>query len=251
MVSQQLSTVLIQPSLMLKRLQAGVLPQEKREAMVRQMFSEAGCEAAIQPIRKSSSNVICKLPGETDSIVIIGAHYDFVRSGQGIVDDWTGTSLLPSLFEALKTKPRKHTFWFVAFAAEEDGLVGSRRFVKQLTKEQRKDVRAFVNLKCLGITPLKLWLTRSTPHLVDLFVQVTNALGIPPTAVNIELVGDDDTRSFRDVNIPVISFHSVTQDKFPILHSKADNLQAVLPDELFASYRLMAFYFTYLDLKLP
>ena len=101
------------------------------------------------------------------------------------------------------------------------------------------------------MTPLKVWQTKSTPTLVDLFTQITTSIGSRPTAVNLDLVGDDDTRPFKDANIPVISLHSVSQDKFPVLHSKADNLDAVLTEELFQAYRTVAFYLTYLDTKLP
>jgi Zn-dependent M28 family amino/carboxypeptidase len=234
-----------------KRLEAGVLPRDKRETGIRELFVEAGCEPAAQKVNKRTSNVICTLPGESASTIVVGAHFDFVRAGQGIVDDWSGTSLLPSLYEALKGKVRKHTFVFVAFAAEEEGLIGSRRFVKELTKEQRSEVRAFVNLECLGLTPLKIWVTRSTPSLVTLFAQVANAIGMPPSGVSLDAVGDDDTHSFKDVKIPVISLHSISQEKFKILHSKADNVAAVLPEELYSSYRTIAFYLAHLDAKLP
>ena len=63
--------------------------------------------------------------------------------------------------------------------------------------------------------------------------------------------GDDDTRPFKDVTISVISLHSVSQDKFPALQSKADNLDAVLPEELYQAYRTVTYYLAYLDTKLP
>jgi Zn-dependent M28 family amino/carboxypeptidase len=69
--------------------------------------------------------------------VIVGGHFDFAEHGSGIVDDWSGASLLPSLYEALKAEPRRHTFLFVAFAEEELGLIGSRRYVKAMVPEKR------------------------------------------------------------------------------------------------------------------
>lgn len=241
----------VEPSAIVKRLAAGVTPHENREATVRELFGQAGCQAITQSVNKKTSNVICTLPGETSSVVVVGAHFDYVRKGQGIVDDWSGVSLLPSLYEALRGSPRKHTFAFVAFAAEEEGLLGSRRYVKQLTKEQRGEVRAFVNLECLGMTPMKVWLTRSTPSLVSLLNQVAASVGSLPRGVSLDNVGDDDTHSFQDARIPVISLHSVTQQNFGILHSDMDNMNAVVPDELYASYRTLVFYLAYLDAKLP
>jgi Zn-dependent M28 family amino/carboxypeptidase len=247
---ETLSVDLVEPAFINKRLEAGVQPAEKREAAVRQLFSEAGCEIAAQPVNKRSSNVICTLAGESASTIVVGAHFDFARVGQGIVDDWSGTSLLSSLYEALKGTPRKHTFRFVAFAAEEEGLVGSRRFVKELSKEQRSDIRAFVNLECLGTGSLKVWFTRSTPALVQLFAQVSTSVGVQPAAMNVDYVGDDDTRSFKDAKIPVISLHSISQETFPILHSKKDTIAAVSPQELYTAYRTLAFYLALLDARL-
>ena len=80
------------------------------------------------------------------------------------MDDWSGTSLLPSLYTALKEQKRRHTYVFVAFASEERGLVGSAYFVKKLSAEQKSSLRAFVNLECLGLTRSKYGRTARRPH---------------------------------------------------------------------------------------
>jgi aminopeptidase-like protein len=168
---------------------------------------------------------------------------------QGIVDDWSGASLLPSLYETLKQQPRKHTYEFVAFSGEESGLLGSSKFVASLTRAQRASIEAFVNLECLGLAPTKVWEHRSTPELVQRLIQTANALKLPISAVNVERVGDDDTHPFKDKKIPVISIHSLAQETFPILHSRDDNLSAVHENVYYTSYKLIAFYLALLDLK--
>ena len=84
-----------------------------REATLKQMFAEAGCDdqhISEQPVKGSKlPNVICLLPGNSDKIIIVGAHFDRVSEGDGVVDNWSGASLLPSLYEAVKIEPRKHT----------------------------------------------------------------------------------------------------------------------------------------------
>jgi len=50
------------------------------------------------------------------STIVVGAHIDFSDSGRGVIENWTGASLLPSLFEALRQSPRKHKFVFVGFS---------------------------------------------------------------------------------------------------------------------------------------
>ena len=196
---------------------------------------------------KKSGNVICTLPGQTSSTIIIGGHFDFADEGTGIVDDWSGASLLPSLYQALKSRPRRHTFVFVAFTAEERGLVGSSRYVRNMTPEQKALTRAFVNLECLGLTTVKVWTSRSTPALVARLSEVARMLGIPLQGVNVDRVGDDDTHPFLSAHIPIISIHSVTQETWPILHSARDNLAAVHLDELYESYRVVSAYLAQID----
>ncbi len=65
------------------------------------------------------------LPGRSDRVIIVGAHFDRVADGDGVVDNWSGASLLPSLYEAVKLEPRRHTYIFVGFTDGEEGEVGS------------------------------------------------------------------------------------------------------------------------------
>jgi peptidase M28-like protein len=247
---EELSLKLEPKEVLQKRLEAGGVPLKDRQAVIRQMFEQAGCRVTEQPVNKKFANVICSLPGQIPSTIIVGGHYDFPEEGRGIVDDWSGTALLPSLYEALKNEPRKHSYQFVAFAAEEQGLIGSDYFVKKMTAEQRENTLAFVNLECLGLTPPKVWVSRSTPMLVGRLGEIANAIRVPLQGVNVDKVGDDDTHPFLNKKMPVISIHSVTSETFPILHSKRDNLEAVHMSDYFDAYRLVAFYLAYLDVKL-
>src|ERR1700756_5518717 len=77
----------------------------KREAALVQLFHEAGCVSSNlseQPVpSRKQPNVIFFLPGETAQTIIVGAHFDHVSDGYGVVDNWSGASLLPSLFQSL------------------------------------------------------------------------------------------------------------------------------------------------------
>jgi hypothetical protein len=100
-----------------------------REAALLKLFAQAGCPTAslseqLVPHRKQP-NIVCVLPGSTPEVIVVGAHFDHVPQGDGVVDNWSGASLLPSLFQSLNNSPRKHTFIFVAFSGEEEGLLGS------------------------------------------------------------------------------------------------------------------------------
>lgn len=232
-----------------KRLSSGEVKPQQRQAAIRDLFTEVGCSVEEQAIDKRSGNVICTLPGQTTSSIVIGGHFDFVDRGRGIVDDWSGVSLLPSLYESLKSRHHQHTYVFVAFAGEERGLVGSTQYVKKLTQEQKSQMRAFVNLECLGLTPVKVWVHRSTPALVTRLSEVARAVNVSLQGVDVDRVGDDDTRPFLSAHIPVISIHSVSQETFPILHSARDRLAAIHFDDYYTAYKLVAYYLAYLDAK--
>jgi len=80
-------------------------------------------------------NVVATLRGTTypDEYVVIGAHFDAMSSAAGAVDDGTGFGTGTEairLITAAGAKP-KRSIIFVAFAAEEQGLVGSQAWLKK------------------------------------------------------------------------------------------------------------------------
>lgn len=222
-----------------------------RESNLKAVFVEAGCAAEHleeQPVKHEKlPNVICTLAAPNGSVILVGAHYDHVLRGDGVVDNWSGAALLPSLFESLREEPRKHTFIFVGFAAEEEGLVGSAFYAKQLAPVQVADMRAMINMDSLGLGPTKVWLTHSDKNLVSALDSVANSLKLPVAGVNADQVGDDDSSSFRKVHVPTLMLHSITQDTLKVLHSNEDKLSAIREDDYYDSYHLIAGYLAYID----
>lgn len=229
------------------------IPERRRELEV--LFREAGCTAPHLSeqgfAHGKDANVVCVLPGKEPSEIIAGGHLDLVNEGTGAVDDWSGASLLPSLFESLKNAPRLHTFVFIAFDGEETGLRGSRNYVASLKPADRASVRAMVNLECLGMALPKVWASRADPSLLKAYWRIAAGLNLPREGVNVDGAGDDDSHPFLDKGIPVITIHSVTPENLRVLHSPRDNLKAIHPEEYYQSYRLAAAYLTYLDTALP
>ena len=247
--AQKIKVDLVGESVVKDRLASGMVGAKKRQAAIKALFNDAGCAAEDQPIDKGLGNVVCTLPGETDSTIIVGGHFDFVDRGDGIVDDWSGVSLLPSLYQTLKNQPRQHTYIFVAFAEEERGLIGSSWYVKHLTVEQKSRTRAYVNPECLGLTSVKVWVHRSNPALVAQLVAAAKALSVPIGEVDVERIGDDDTHPFFSAKVPVISIHSLTAENLRILHSANDTLKAIHFDEYYSAYKLVAVCLASIDLS--
>ena len=146
--AQQISYHRVEQSTIEERLKTSSSRNSERRARLHQLFEEAGCKGYFlnePPVKGSAQpNVVCRLPGSTETEIIVGAHFDQVETGQGVVDNWSGASLLPSLFESLQAEPHRHTFVFIGFTDEEKGLVGSEQYVKELTPWERSKIRAMV-----------------------------------------------------------------------------------------------------------
>ena len=250
--SQQIRIRLADRSAIEEHLQSFSTKNTEREALIRKWFAESECkdpDLFEQTLKhKLPPNVICVLPGETQEVIVVGAHTDHVdTSGAGVVDNWTGASLLPSLLYSLSGQARRHTFVFVGFTAEEKGLVGSRYYAQHLTPEQRTRIEAMVNMDSLGLSPTKVWATHADKALLDALASVAVASGLPIAAVNVDGLGTADSESFARYRIPRITLHSLTQETWPILHSSRDQLTAVKMKDYYDSYHLIGQYLAYLD----
>jgi Zn-dependent M28 family amino/carboxypeptidase len=235
------------------RLKNYARDNREREATLKQMFAEAGCDSqhlSEQPVKGSKlPNVICALPGASDKMIIVGAHFDHVAEGDGVVDNWSGASLLPSLYQSLKREPRKHTYIFIGFTDEEEGEIGSRFYVKEMTKEQVAATDAMVNMDTLGLASTEVWASHSDKLLYGVLAYVAKQLSLPVSAVNVEQVGSTDSEQFAARKIPSITIHSLTQDSWNahILHTGKDKLSAINLDDYYQTYRLVAAYLGFLD----
>jgi len=234
-----------------QRLQSYQGDDLQRERTLKGFYQSAGCTAerlSEQPVKGlQQPNVICVLPGRSDSTIVIGAHFDHIRRGDGVVDNWSGASMLPSLYQGLKTQPRQHTFIFVNFSGEEQVLVGSGFFVKHLSREQVDRIEAMVNLDTLGLGPTEVWVSRSDKNLVRALNGVAQALHLPLSGMNVDAVGESDEESFVDRKIPVVTIHSLTQDTVAILHTAKDMYDQIHFNDYFNSYRLLSAYLVFLD----
>ena len=241
-------------SLIEQRLRSYTRKNSTREPELETLFLDAGCAGDAlteHPVpHEKAPNLVCTLEGTTQSTIIVGAHFDLVEAGSGVVDNWSGASLLPSLYQGLAGTERQHTFKFVAFCGEEDGLVGSKAFVKELGSEGRKHAKAMVNMDTLGLSDTEIWVSRADPKLVEILGSVAKATNLPVTGMNVERVGSTDSESFREHKIPAITVHSLTQSTLSILHSPRDRIEAIDMNRYYASYRLIVAYLAALDQRL-
>ena len=221
----------------------------ERETTLRHFFEDAGCsKLSEQPVQGAGlPNLVCLLAGDTAPVILVGAHYGHVEQGEGVLDNWSGASLLPALYDALAAAPRHHTFIFVAFSGEEKGLLGSQSYLQQISASDKQRITAMVNLDTLGVTSTKVWASHADPGLLSALETVAAKLKLPLSTVNVDNVGTTDSESFRSQNLPSITVHSVTPETFRFLHTPGDNLRHLNFQNYYNTYRLLAAYLAYLD----
>jgi putative aminopeptidase FrvX len=218
------------------------------------LFTDAGCAATNlteQPVPgRKQPNVICTLPGSTPERIVVGAHFDHVSAGDGIVDNWSGASLLPSLLQSLLASQHKHTFIFVGFTGEEEGLLGSAYYVQQLPKEQLLRIEAMINLDTLALGPTKVWVSQSDPRLVNALAELAHIMNLPIGGMNVDGFGESDEESFIRDKVCTVTIHSLTPETAHILHRPDDNPSAVRFNDYYDTFHLLAGYLAILDVQL-
>lgn len=80
-------------------------------------------------------NVIAKIDGKSDSMIVITAHYDHLGKRDSLIfngadDDASGTAALLAFADYFAKEKPNHTLIFTAFDAEEMGLQGAKAFVE-------------------------------------------------------------------------------------------------------------------------
>ncbi|MBB5959081.1 hypothetical protein FHS29_005701 [Saccharothrix tamanrassetensis] len=83
----------------------------------------------------TSYNVIAERPATFggQGVVMVTAHYDSVPGSPGANDDGSGTALVLELARVLRYLPTHKAIRFALWGSEEQGLLGSRHYVGQLT----------------------------------------------------------------------------------------------------------------------
>jgi hypothetical protein len=98
-----------------------------------------------------TENVIAETPGgSADHVVMAGGHLDSVQGGPGIDDNGSGAATLIEAAEAIGPDPPGAKVRVAFWAAEELGLLGSRRYVNSLDGDERRRIVAYLNFDMVG-----------------------------------------------------------------------------------------------------
>lgn len=150
-------------------------------------------------------NTVAELPGtdKADEVVILGAHLDSWDLASGTTDNGTGSM---AVLEAARTlaklnlKPRR-TIRFILFTGEEQGLVGSKEYLKAHQADQSKISAALVHDSGTGrVLTIGLHDNYQAREIVDQVIAPLSDLKLlEPTLARED---GTDSLSFDEVGIP-------------------------------------------------
>jgi alkaline phosphatase isozyme conversion protein len=120
-------------------------------------FKAMGYDPSVQPfpyvrrgVTYESQNIIAVKPGRSDTTVVVGAHYDSVRVGEGANDNASSVGVMLEVASLMKNYPTHANIVFIAFGAEEVGLHGSRYYVSSLSDKEIAKTVAMINMDMVG-----------------------------------------------------------------------------------------------------
>lgn len=193
----------------------------------------------IKKISKTGYNIAAFIDNKAEKTIIIGGHYDHLGMGNfssrytgkpaihnGADDNASGVAAMLELAKYYKATPAKFNFIFVAFSAEEKGLLGSAFMAKE-EKDKLKNVFCMLNFDMVGrldsITKTLNLIGTGTANEWDTLIYQTesNGLKISKSASGI---GGSDQTSFYVNQIPVLFFFTGIHSDY---HTPADDIEKI------------------------
>ncbi len=202
----------------------------------------------VKRIRKRVENVVGILPGQDSQFgrqcIVLGAHYDHLGLGDqhslapsqigrihhGADDNASGTSGLLELADGLgreRTRLR-HTVVFVAFAAEETGLLGSNFYAAHPACPMDQTL-AMLNMDMIGrVKNNKLYVggTGTSPDFKKLIETANQQVGFE-LSYSASGYGASDHTSFAVKSVPVLFFFSGLHSDY---HKPSDTWEKINAD---------------------
>jgi Zn-dependent M28 family amino/carboxypeptidase len=201
-------------------------------------------------------NTVAEIRGseKPDEVVIIGGHLDSWDLGTGATDDGTGAMTVLAAARALQklgVQP-KRTIRFVMFTGEEQGLNGSRAYIKAHAAELPK-ISAVLVLdigtgKVLTVDLMGNYVARETMDHV--LYPLAAAPGIGLAEPSMRTVGGSDHVPFDEAGVPGFFCVQDVADYDKLHHSQADTLDHVRWGDLTEGAQVMA-VFAYNVAQLP
>ncbi len=163
----------------------------------------------------TSHNVLAERVGRSGPngpVVMVCAHYDSVIGAPGANDDGSGTVLSLELARVLKAIPVDATVRFALWGSEEQGLIGSRYYVRELPQAERDRIVAVYNNDMVATSwdpATRYWVlsfTGQSNRATDEVTAAAQRLGYEPQISPVTQRGSSDHQSFQEVGIASANF---------------------------------------------
>lgn len=212
--------------------------------------TKAKINSDLKFITSYTNNVIGMIEGSDpvlkNETIVIGAHFDHLGDGlkygslhdshepaihNGADDNASGTSGIIELAQyfASKKKELKRSIIFMAFSAEESGLIGSAYYTKsELFKKH--NVVTMVNLDMIGrMNDNKITIGGTgTSSIWDKMLDSLNGMAKFNMAKNTEGFGPSDHSSFYAKEVPVLFFFTSLHSDY---HRPSDDWEKINADD--------------------
>ena len=158
-----------------------------------------------------SWNVIAEREGHATGergVVLVTAHLDSINinggpaaPAPGADDNGSGSAGLLEISRAFRDHRGEHDLRFILFGGEEEGLFGSKRYVANLSADERSRILAVVNMDMIGVlnAPTRSVLIEGAP----LSQRVIDSLG-EAAVTYTQLAVETSLRPFASDHLPFI-----------------------------------------------
>jgi aminopeptidase YwaD len=241
-ISQKLAQQLIPHRILLKDLQGDL--DSNRTSISFDLNISVNATVGLRIKKSKGTNVLGIVHGDgtSDEIIIVGAHMDHLGMGgegsgslrpdeiaihNGADDNASGTAGLLEVAEIISTNSEKlkRDVLFIAFDAEEKGLLGSKYFVNNPNIEL-ENVSAMINMDMVGRlrdSSLTVGGTGTSPMFEPLLDSLQNIHNLN-ISYSKEGFGPSDHSSFYIKDIPVLFFFTGTHDDY---HKPSDDWEKI------------------------
>ena len=135
---------------------AGSAGETQAAQYITSVFQAIGYSPETQPFTAdasgksiTSANVVAVKKGTSAQEIIVGAHYDSADAGPGADDNASGLAVMLEVARLISSQATPYTLRFIAFGAEESGLLGSYAYLNQMSQEEFENVIAMIDLDSL------------------------------------------------------------------------------------------------------
>jgi Zn-dependent M28 family amino/carboxypeptidase len=232
---------------------------ERRAAeYLRDKLAALGLKARIEefPLTNgaTSRNVVARIDGSSDAVVVLGAHMDSKPPSPGANDNASGCAAVLEIARSLAEYPAVPTVEIVFFGSEEiiggdpdAHHFGSRYRVSRMSAAERAATAGMLSVDMIGYGPdfHTRTMRRAPMTLNDMLLEHAGTLGIGITfKPDTSRTGLSDHEAYEKAGIPAVA---VAWREDPVYHSAADVSTHLQQDRIEKTGRLVLSFVRSLD----